>query len=98
MEGPMKIVKVSLEEKWYGLLLQHSNGHVEEIPFPDMGNYSKLGSPYIDHTPNPRHVAFWAAQEGYRLDPVSFELLVGRWMLECTTQFEDLYEVLYTPV
>lgn len=80
---------VELYVKWYTLWLV--KGHeVTEVEFPDMGNYEKLGSPYLDHAPNPRHVCAWAEKNGFEIDHLALELMVGRWELEGTSHYEDM--------
>lgn len=70
-----------MSSKWYNLELWTPEG-MHSIEFPDMGNYEKLGSPYVDHVPNPKHVVLWAESMGYELDEMSLEVMIGRWALE----------------
>lgn len=75
------IIKVKFEHKWYGLEVHHPNGKTEYVDFPDEPNMG--GSPYVDHAPNPLHVAHWAHRMGYAIDVLSLEMMIGRWELEC---------------
>lgn len=87
------VVSVDCERsKWSSLTLTHSDGRTEEVPFPDMGDYQRLGSPYVDHVPNPRHVCRWAEKMGYEIDETALERMVGRWELEATDHYAELWE------
>lgn len=85
------IVKVPFESKWYGLDIHRPNGEVDEVEFPDMEDYDRLGPPYLDHAPNPRHVYRWALSKGYRIDPLSLELIIGRWEIEYGNSYADMF-------
>lgn len=76
------LVTVAFKTKWYGLTILHPEGGSEEVPFPDEFTRGVDGSPYLDHVPNPAHVASWAKRMGYDVDPLSWELIVGRWQIE----------------
>lgn len=85
------VVTVELSVKWYSLFVVSPGpgGGVKEVPFPDMGDYDLFGSSYVDHVPNPRHVMRWAAQEGYYVDELALELMIGRWELEALGHYTD---------
>ena len=74
------IITVENYLKWYKLYLLHPNGDVEAVDFPVMDGIA--GSPYIDHVPNPDHVAAWANLEGYTISDQSYEMMIGRWVYE----------------
>lgn len=65
--------------KWYSLFLVHPGGSIEAVDFPDLGNYEKLGSPYVDHEPNPAHVLAWAMYHDYEVDPDTLRAIEYRW-------------------
>jgi hypothetical protein len=70
--------------KWYRLTVTYWDGTTEQVSFPDEGDYETLGSPYLDHAPNPRHVWRWAERMGYDVDDASLEAITGRWVLDYT--------------
>jgi len=76
---------VELYGKWYGLILYYpvtgEEGEMyEELDFGVLADYC---NPYFsDHCPNPRAVERFAAAKGYYLDPLAYELIVGRWETE----------------
>jgi hypothetical protein len=81
------VVTVENYCKWYELYVVHPDWRVEAVPFPDEGVedyrlYDTLGPPYLDHAPNPRHVARWAARNGYYFDDQAEEMMIGRWEIE----------------
>lgn len=76
------LLTVALSEKWYGLYIVYPSGAVSHIAFPDEDNYEVLGSPYVDHAPNPRHITRFAEKNGYDIHPVALDLITGRFVLE----------------
>lgn len=87
------VVTVEAYCKWYCLWVRFKD-RVEEAEFPDEGEYKTLGSPYLDHAPNPRHVVRWAKRMGYVIDDLALELIVGRWELEAGRRYDDMLEEL----
>lgn len=84
-------ITVELYEKWYGLYLVHTDGRVEEIPFPEDTECCPSGvSAYRDHVPNPRVVAKFAQLHDYHVDWLAIELMVGRWEVEATDNYLPL--------
>lgn len=73
------IVTVENYVKWYGLQLIHSDGTIEEIPFPS-GSSSETA--YVDHVPNPVAVARFASESDNVLDEQAIEMIAGRWQSE----------------
>lgn len=82
------VVTVEVYMKWCGLILVRSalpsldgipslGPRVEEVPFPE----SKTLTPYIDHAPNPVVVEHWADEQGYMLEELALEMMIGRWQL-----------------
>lgn len=65
--------------KWYELYLVYPDGGVEAVDFPDCGNYEELGSPYVDHVPNPRHVFAWALALDYTVDDAGLTAMCAEW-------------------
>ena len=58
------------------------NGTVEDY---DLGALEPHAESYVaDHVPNPIAVVRWAYAKGFRVDDQSFEMMLGRWMIEAT--------------
>lgn len=83
------LLTVELASKWYELYLVKLAGdarvgiyELESFHFGHLEPFSRDGSYFVDHCPNPRAVAAFAASKGYSLDDCAYELLVGRWELE----------------
>jgi hypothetical protein len=92
------VVTVELSSKWYGILVVwgdradrakrglpvfHGEAdavHIKEVPFPSLQVGSQVS--YVDHVPNPLTVRAWAEEQGYHVDEVAFEIMVGRWETE----------------
>lgn len=70
--GDRKVLTVELYEKWYALQLLDENGGVSEVEFPE----------FRDHCPDPVAVQLLAVREGYYMDPLALEMIIGRWELE----------------
>lgn len=73
-------ITVAATSKWYKLYKLFSNGKVGEVDFPE--DCPANESPFVDHVPNPNAVIQFCNANGYYLDPLALELLVGRWTLE----------------
>lgn len=71
------VVTVEAYPKWYSLYVVRPGPHVEEVPFPE----SDTMTPYIDHVPNPQVVKAWADANGYEVDELALEMMIGRWQL-----------------
>lgn len=84
--GPRTVDIVTVEnyDKWYGLQIVHPDNSVEEVPFPDMGNYEILGSPFRDHVPNPAHItAKWPYDDRrFMVHNRALDIIAGRWLRE----------------
>ena len=75
--------------KWYSLFLVRPDGSVAPLHFHevaddieahwDWGNQPSILSDHIIH---PRAVALYAAKYELSIDPLAFELLTGRWVIE----------------
>lgn len=87
----MITVAVSYMTKWYGLILHDDSGYSRTVPFPDDPRDAdpQGGAAFVDHTPNPRVVARWASRMGYKIDPLAWELMIGRWETEQTDRYDD---------
>lgn len=80
---------VPFESKWYCLRLVSSEGvetdvsfsEVEGAVFPEW-SFATDGTVIADHIIHPRAVVLYCNKKGHALDPLSYELLVGRWVLE----------------
>lgn len=73
----LSVLTVELYEKWYGLIVVHPSGAMQEIPFPT----SETMTPYVDHVPNPQVVKAYADANNLYIDELALELIVGRWNL-----------------
>lgn len=97
-EGSMSpkkpVITVEAKGKWYDLVLIGLDGKLSWVEFPDMGDYGRLGSPYVDHTPSPWHVVEWAENRGYEVCHLALEMMIGRWELECG---RERYDSLFDP-
>jgi hypothetical protein len=82
------IVTVENYVKWYGLHLVHPGDRIEEVVFPD-DDPGENGCYFVDHVPNPVSVAKMARRLGYTIDPMSYEMMVGRWEIEVTGRARD---------
>lgn len=81
------ILTVPFESKWYHLLVV-SEGKVDVLPFHELEEvvgptWDYAISPVLgDHIVHPRAAQRYAARKGLGMDPLAFELLVARWVLE----------------
>lgn len=89
MPVALPTLTVELYIKWYKLYLIQPLWRVTEVSFDEIE--SALGSTWDwvnegsiqgDHVVNPKAVEKYAEQKGYTLDPLAYELLVGRWVIE----------------
>jgi hypothetical protein len=88
--GQDPILTVELYCKWYGLQLLRPDGTVEEVAFPEEGWAPEGESAYCDHVPNPKAVARFAEHQGYLIDLLAMELMVGRWELEVRDTYPSM--------
>lgn len=66
--------------KWYALQVVDAAGDIKEY---DFGELEPFAQDYVsDHVPNPLAVVRWATAKGWRVDPQSLEMMVGRWAME----------------
>jgi hypothetical protein len=71
--------------KWYNLYIVNPDKSVNKVDFDALHNFTpKKESSYRDHVPNPKAVKCYADKYSYHLDEQSYEMMVGRWMIECT--------------
>ena len=81
-------VTVEAYVKWYRLYIVHAvesrtaTEMVTEVGFEVLNDYCESESPYLDHAPNPTVVQRWARAHGLHIDPLAFELMIGRWEQE----------------
>jgi len=74
--------------KWYELYLIGVDGSIKKIEFDELQEYAPENqSAYCDHVPNPHAVTKYAVKLGYHLDEQSYEMIVGRWMIEYKGNF-----------
>tara|TARA_Y100001956_G_scaffold82973_1_gene107794 strand:- start:188203 stop:190527 length:2325 start_codon:yes stop_codon:yes gene_type:complete len=72
--------------KWYNLYLLNPDGSVTEINGLDLGEYYD-GQAWIDHIYNPEAVRAYCEAKDYYLDEQSYELIVGRWVIESEERY-----------
>lgn len=91
------VLTVEIANKWYRLHLIVWEPHEPELDNDygsdlfkvygiHYGHLEKVApegvSPYLDHAPNPLCVNLFARRNGYHLDSLADELIVGRWQRE----------------
>jgi len=78
------ILYVTHDLKWYEFALELPDGNLTTVEFDELEAYAAgLGvSPYVDHVPNPIVVGRMCDARGWDIDPISHELMIGRWVLE----------------
>lgn len=92
-------VTIELYGKWYDLYVIenviHDSVTLQKHPFPDAcPEFCKPDeSPYVDHVPNPIVVARWAAKNGFRIDVLAWEMMVGRWHHEAQGEYGEASEL-----
>lgn len=86
LEGHPPVVCVELCNKWYSICLFYPDkGYVVDFAFP----LDACGeAPFLDHAPNPRAIDQAAKEHGWLIDPLSWELMIGRW----ETEYHDRYQ------
>ena len=78
-------------QKWYSLYLVEPGG--KSRPYLQSEDYDVVvdefeGSAWGDHIVNPDFVRFLAKRKGLEIDSRSYEVIVGRWVM----QYEERYE------
>ena len=94
MLGVLPTVTVELYTKWYCLCvvrIGYDEVVVEEVPFPSDLEFCEGETPFLDHAPNPVVVARWAAKQGYVVDDLAAELMIGRWEREYWEKYTETY-------
>ncbi len=85
-------ITVDASEKWYRLFAMLPDGTVREIDFCtelDEPRFCGDESAYCDHVPNPVAVQRYALTYGYEIDPLAFEIMVGRWEIEYHSRYGE---------
>jgi hypothetical protein len=78
------VLTVENYPKWYNLYLVNPDRSVIKVEFDALQDFTpKNESSYEDHVPNPHAVTKYAVKLGYDLDEQSYEMMVGRWIIEC---------------
>jgi hypothetical protein len=78
------VLTVENYTKWYDLYLVNHDRSVNKVGFDALHNFTpKDESPYSDHVPNPKAVKCYADKYSYHLDEQSFEMMTGRWVIDC---------------
>lgn len=70
--------------KWYEMFLVSKDDGVREITTEDWEKHANTfkGTTWGDHIPNPLFVKALAESNGWEIDPLSYEVIVGRWVIE----------------
>lgn len=77
-----RTLTAELYVKWYELYLV-TDGAAEIVCFGDLAPFVPAGkSAYVDPVPNPDAISAYAEAKGLVIDPVFYEVAVGRWALE----------------
>ena len=79
---------VELYVKWYTLYLVHPDERIEEVLYPLNG--------FVDHVPKPAAVFDFAKENGYDIEPLAWEMIVGRWEIDVRENYDcpsDLFDV-----
>jgi len=78
------VLTVENYTKWYNLYLVNHDRSVNKVEFDALHDFTpKDESPYCDHVPNPKAVRTYANIKNFYLDEQSYEMMVGRWVIEC---------------
>lgn len=72
--------------KWYNLYLLNPDGSITEINGLDLDEHYD-GHAWIDHIYNPEAVKAYCEAKDYYLDEQSYELIVGRWVIESEERY-----------
>lgn len=82
--GSLPVLTVELCCKWYSLYPVHGCAGVEAVDFGLLEPTAAAlnVSAYCDHVPNPVVVQAFAEAQGWHLDELAEELIVGRWEIE----------------
>lgn len=85
----MPVISVAFAAKWYCLTLIRE-GSATPLTFEEVEqtiarewDWAEDGSVVGDHIIHPKAVRMYAAKMNYHLDELAYELLIGRWVLEC---------------
>jgi hypothetical protein len=93
--GIRPTVTVEMYSKWYSLFVVrvgYDEVTIEEFPFPDDLEFCGGNeTPFLDHAPNPVVVARWALKNGFCVDDVAMETMIGRWEREYRETYGETY-------
>ena len=87
---PKPLLTVELSYKWYCLYLVDQFGWFEEITFDKLEG-TEEDPAFVDHVPHPNAVQDLAKKNGWHVDEVAYELMVGRWETEIMDMFKERY-------
>lgn len=76
------LITVEIAPKWYSLWLIGLNSSPVPIGYDVLEDYRGDESAYLDHAPNPKAVAAFAAAQGIEVDEMAYEMMIGRWEQE----------------
>jgi len=96
---PPKITTVCIENycKWYTPYVVKPDGSIDAftVTYEDLEEHCPPGESCMDssgHVFNPRAIARMAEARGFRMDDASYELMVGRWVLEVLESYHFMDE------
>lgn len=80
-DGPPSVPCITAEYyiKWYELYVVHPTGEVTQLHYNELEPFAGSESAYCDHVPNPDVVERYAADYGYDIDDLCWEVLLGRY-------------------
>lgn len=79
------VLTVENYTKWYDLYLVNRDRSINKVEYDALHEFAPRNeSPYQDHVPNPKAVKCYANNYNYLIDEQSYEMMVGRWVIEGT--------------
>lgn len=79
------ILTIENYPKWYTLFAITTESEVKEVTFDEISFGDE--PTFTDHCFNPAAVDALVREKNYEIDETSFELIVGRWMIEIKGMF-----------
>lgn len=74
-------ITVELTTKWSILFIVDTKTGIRELTYSELGDGDPSGH-FCDHCPRPMSVLDYAERNGFEIDDLAWELIVGRWMIE----------------
>lgn len=80
-QGPLLTVENYV--KWYDIYIVFPDGRIQKVPYELF--WEGKGTGWHDHVPNPKACQMVAEKLNAEWDECSFEMIVGRYMMEVVT-------------